>query len=622
MGFFTPFSAYPSAIGLSTETYTTCPKAGQVWSTKSAPLCHIQQEGSTSMKISMRLSKLVAPVLVLASALFGLTVTASAPASADTGDRQVTIHYYRADGEYANWNIWSWGGSGLDNPTEFNGEDDFGAKLTFLVTDQTATQLGFIIRTNDWAKEPGNANGVPGDCTGCDRNIDLATYGSTDVWLISGDPVVYTHNPFRTVTIHYNRPDGEYANWNIWSWNGGAAGSIPLDNPTNFNGEDDFGVKMSFVVTDPATTAMGFIIRTNDWAKEPGNADGVPGDCTGCDRSIEFNATGNTDVWLLSGDPVVYTQNPFRKVTLHYHRDDAAYSNWNVWSWGGSGLDNPTNFNGEDDFGVYLSFYVKDLTATSIGYLIRTNDWAKEPGNADGVPGDCNGCDRAITLPEHGDTEIWVTSGDATQYTSDPRGRTVVIHYWRPAGDYSIWNLWLWNGGGAGEIGFDLPAEFNGTDANGGVTYTFLVTDPAVSAIGFIVRTNSWAKEPGNQDGVPGDCTGCDRNIVLTSEARQDVWVKQGMWTVLYENPWGTGPTSQTAVVRLSGITASGETSLPAKTTLGSQIRWVSYTPNVCAIKGGHLLHTYRPGACRIVGNADAVGSVRAVSFTRTVTIK
>ena len=101
MGFFAPFCAYPSAIGLSTGTYTTCPKAGQIWSTKSVPLCHLQKEGSTSMKISMRLSKLVAPVLVLASALFGLTVATSAPAGAAVGDRQLTIHYSRPDASYA-----------------------------------------------------------------------------------------------------------------------------------------------------------------------------------------------------------------------------------------------------------------------------------------------------------------------------------------------------------------------------------------------------------------------------------------------------------------------------------------------------------------------------------------
>ena len=543
----------------------------------------------------MRLQKLVAPVLVLATAVFGLAVATAAPASA--ADRQVTIHYHRADGNYSGWNLWMWvaggtGDLGTDNPSEFNGEDDFGKKFTFNVSADGINKIGFIVRTNSWAKDPTDSP---------DRFIELPAEGTTDIWLMSGDLNVYKSNPIRTVTIHYNRPDAAYGDWNIWSWVAGD-GTIPLGNPTEFNGDDSYGKKLTFQVTDPVTTKIGFIVRTNSWAKDP---DG--------DRFINLNATGNTEVWLRSGDSTVYSYNPWRTVTIHYNRPDGEYAPWNMWTWvaagecaGGpcdSGLSNPTEFNGDDAYGKSLTFTVKDPGIAKMGFIVRTNAWAKDP---DG--------DRFLELPVKGNLEVWLKSGDSTIYTSDPRGRTLVIHYWRPAGDYGIWNLWFWSAGD-GALDFINPEEFNGSDENG-MTFTGVVTDAAVTRIGFIVRTNSWAKDAWWANGNG------DRFINLTAATKQEVWLKQGVATVYYSNPWGDDPTVQSAAIKLSGLGAASSASLPAKTNRGSYIQWVSYTPNVCAIKGGHILHTYRPGACRIVGSAEATEIARAATFKRTVTIK
>ena len=552
------------------------------------------------MKISLRLKKLVAPVLVLATAMFGLTVAAATPATAGA-DRQVTIHYNRPDGEYAQWNIWSWvqtGGdgaeTGLTNPTEFNGEDDFGKKLTFTITDDSITKLGFIVRTNAWVKDP---NESP------DRFIDLASEGTTDIWLVSGDATVYTANPYRTVTIHYNRPDGEYGDWNVWSWvqTGGEGATTGLSNPTEFNGEDAFGKKLTFTVTDASITKLGFIIRTNTWAKDPNESP---------DRFIDLAASGNTHIWLKSGDATVYTYNPHREVVIHYNRPDGEYGDWNVWSWvqtGGegavTGLSNPTEFNGEDDFGKKLTFTITDTSITKLGFIIRTNDWAKDPNDSP---------DRFIDLAAKGTTEIWLKSGDLNVYTADPRGRTLVIHYWRPGADYDIWNLWNWvqEGGEEATLGWINPSEFNGEDENG-VTFTGIIEDASITKLGLIVRTNTWAKDTPN-----------DRFINLTDAVKQEIWLKQGIAQIFYSNPWGDDPTVQRATIRLSGLTASAVASLPAKTNRGSQIKWISYTPATCAITGGHNLRTYRPGACRIVGKADATEVARAVTFKRTVTVK
>ncbi|MDE7238708.1 MAG: hypothetical protein K2N41_03235, partial [Lachnospiraceae bacterium] len=61
------------------------------------------------------------------------------------------IHYHREDGNYEPWSMWLWGsGDGTDNP--FTGEDEFGVYLEYIV-DTSTTEVGFIVRTENWEKD-------------------------------------------------------------------------------------------------------------------------------------------------------------------------------------------------------------------------------------------------------------------------------------------------------------------------------------------------------------------------------------------------------------------------------------------------------------------------------------
>ncbi len=63
------------------------------------------------------------------------------------------------------------------------------------------------------------------------------------------------------IKLHYNRPDGEYADWSVWFWNQGAEG---VDTPfAKENGE----MVATFTVA-PGATSVGFIVRTPDWGKD------------------------------------------------------------------------------------------------------------------------------------------------------------------------------------------------------------------------------------------------------------------------------------------------------------------------------------------------------------------
>ena len=110
----------------------------------------------------------------------------------------------------------------------------------------------------------------------------------------------------KIVRLHYRRKDDTdnnrkvYEPWNIWAWditNGGNGDAY------NFTHYDNYGVYVNLDLNTigggKAIESLGFIVRTDNWAKDP---DG--------DRSIEVNKTspgGIQDVYVRSGDITLFT---------------------------------------------------------------------------------------------------------------------------------------------------------------------------------------------------------------------------------------------------------------------------------------------------------------------------
>jgi pullulanase len=142
----------------------------------------------------------------------------SNPAGAATPDIEtVRVHYKRFDGQYSNWGVHIWDGSGLDVSrlkagvtinewtnavpfTDFNnyatgsGEIVFDIPVLNPVADPTRTNLQFIIH----GKPPG---GDANDKDGRNDNISVS-YAALkiagkvgEVWMIQGDATVYTAFP-------------------------------------------------------------------------------------------------------------------------------------------------------------------------------------------------------------------------------------------------------------------------------------------------------------------------------------------------------------------------------------------------------------------------------------------
>ena len=108
-----------------------------------------------------------------------------------------------------------------------------------------------------------------------------------------------------TLTVHYQRPGGDYNGWNLWLWKNSDNNS--LDTPISqtgvqFTGNDDFGKVVTVKIDGMKNFKdVGIIVRLNDWAAKDINDD----------RFItEFDPNGNAEVWLVQNEKTIFTKKP------------------------------------------------------------------------------------------------------------------------------------------------------------------------------------------------------------------------------------------------------------------------------------------------------------------------
>lgn len=126
---------------------------------------------------------------------------------------------------------------------------------------------------------------------------------------------------------------------------------------------------------------------------------------------------------------------------IHYKRPAGDYDGWGLHLWGGAydpediadvTWSNPKMFAGFDDYGAYVALKLQDATQAA-NYIVHNGDDKDTPNDRSFIPND---------IPE-----LWITQGDAANYASRAEAqRYVVVHYHRPASDYSGWGLHLWQG--------------------------------------------------------------------------------------------------------------------------------------------------------------------------------
>ena len=106
------------------------------------------------------------------------------------------------------------------------------------------------------------------------------------------------------LTVHYQRPGGDYQDWNLWIWKNLTSGAdVDVNsNGVTFTSADDFG-KIATVKIEGMEKFenLGIIVRKGAWDSKD----------FGDDRFISnIPDNGNVEIWLRQGDPTIHYSIP------------------------------------------------------------------------------------------------------------------------------------------------------------------------------------------------------------------------------------------------------------------------------------------------------------------------
>ncbi len=246
------------------------------------------------MVFRTRTARTCSYVFMLLVSVAAPKVFAQTPPAIPNGD--IRIHYFRPDGNYAGWTIYAFFDTTEPNnfqsgPVAVTGTDSFGAYFDVGVT-ATAANVGLILHKGD-LKDPGP-----------NQSVDPATQGN-EFWELSGSDVLLTKRPptgpdlpipAGHARIHYYRPDGNYANWSVYTY---GATTDPTGSFCNtedyYSGYDSYGPYFDVGVTNGS---LGFIIHNcSTGVKDPGP-----------DQALQIPQ--ELEGWVVSGDAAVFPQLP------------------------------------------------------------------------------------------------------------------------------------------------------------------------------------------------------------------------------------------------------------------------------------------------------------------------
>ena len=94
---------------------------------------------------------------------------------------------------------------------------------------------------------------------------------------------------------------------------------------------------------------------------------------------------------------------------VHYRRDAADYTDWNLWAWHGQAEGAAHAFTGSDAFGLY-ALVVYEEAHPKLGFLIRRGEWEEKDGARD----------RMVEVNADGVAEVWVQEGRMAFGTTPP----------------------------------------------------------------------------------------------------------------------------------------------------------------------------------------------------------
>jgi len=106
------------------------------------------------------------------------------------------------------------------------------------------------------------------------------------------------------LTVHYQRSDNDYTNWNLWLWRNVTTGTDSDVNKAGvpFTGSDDFGKSVTVEIDNmDKFENIGIIVRKGEWVAKDVSAD----------RFItKIKEDGTAEIWLRQNDSVIHYEKP------------------------------------------------------------------------------------------------------------------------------------------------------------------------------------------------------------------------------------------------------------------------------------------------------------------------
>ncbi|MFJ4937305.1 pullulanase-type alpha-1,6-glucosidase [Streptomyces pseudovenezuelae] len=232
--------------------------------------------------------------------------------------------------------------------------------------------------------------------------------------------------------VHYQRTDGDYADWGLYAWGDLADGeSTTWPDSHPFVGRDAYGA-FAYVKLKPGASNVGFLVIDKDGTKD------VP-----TDRTIDVTKTG--EIWIEQGKDTVRTERPDypaqdrTKAVVHYHRADGDYDGWGLHVW--TGAANPTDWSKPltpvrtDAYGAVYEVPLND-GATSLSYIIHKGDQKDLP------------TDQSLDLTANGH-EVWLLNGQEKYLLPQPAGSVAALDLTTSKAVWIDRDTVAWNGSGA-----------------------------------------------------------------------------------------------------------------------------------------------------------------------------
>lgn len=210
-------------------------------------------------------------------------------------------------------------------------------------------------------------------------------------------------NNHNTLRIHYQKQDGNYENWGLWTW--GDVKSPTDEWPTgalSFEETEDGNAYVDVELAEGAAQ-IGFLVVNKQTEEKDGG-----------DKTFLISSQNVNEIWIQEGSDQVYTYEPVsldeNQVRIHYVNESGNYENLGLWLW--DDVVNPSEnwpsgakaFDGVGRYGAFVDVDVKD-NASKISFLVVNRVNGQQSG------------DMSFSLLEDYN-QLWIREGDSTVYIS------------------------------------------------------------------------------------------------------------------------------------------------------------------------------------------------------------